>query len=214
MKVTLLNSVSRINLGLLQLAAGATTTSETQPIGTGQGEAASSINEMTSSMSAQVAAAPDIDPVHSDAMEIDSIPARDSLHAGGSLAGGALPIVDPASFTQAQQPTSKASVGETSINLGPNRNRLTSNAACGKTSSHKSKSVQPDDVPLPLQRRSQRARSRSEAARTSRRRPSNGSVRTRGAAWDPCWCGDEDDNLDMVGCDGPSCRRFMHGEPE
>lgn len=29
--------------------------------------------------------------------------------------------------------------------------------------------------------------------------------------WDPCWCGDEGDELDMVGCDGQNCRRFMHG---
>lgn len=29
--------------------------------------------------------------------------------------------------------------------------------------------------------------------------------------WDPCWCGDEGDELDMVGCDGQDCRRFMHG---
>lgn len=29
--------------------------------------------------------------------------------------------------------------------------------------------------------------------------------------WDPCWCGDEGDELDMVGCDGQNCKRFMHG---
>lgn len=147
-------------------------------------------------------------------MDVDPAPAPAGLLApdGGSLIGSALPTVDQASFTQAQSSTSKEGVAGPSTKVERERNAPASDALSTdkKKSSRKAKSQQPANVPSTPPRRSQRTRSRTELGGASARQPSRDS-QGHGADWDPCWCGDEDDGLDMVGCDGPGCRRFMHG---
>jgi hypothetical protein len=198
----------------VQLAAGATTTSDTQPVETVQGELERVVDDPISSFSTQTAAAAlvadDFD--RANAMDVDTAPAVDSLLLpGGSLAGSALPEVDPASFAQAQPPMLReGNAGTTSVVEWMPNSLANAAPATGKKSPRKGKSVQPGNLLPAPQRRSQRSRSRAEAGETSARQPSNGA-HGQSADWDPCWCGDEDDGLDMVGCDGSSCRRFMHG---